>query len=81
VDRKYFKTPIDELEALVKENLNHRQVLGEVRDELTFRTNKRAKQLLKEVEGILAGEVRVPKPPPPPDTPENQLDMLGGRKD
>ena len=77
MDRKYFKTPIDELEALFKENLNHRQVMGEIRDELTFRTNKRAKQLLREIEGVLAGEVWVPDPPPRPDKPEDQLDLLG----
>ena len=65
------------MEALVKENLNHRQVLGEVRDELTFRKNQRAKQLLREVEGVLAGDLTVPDAPPRPDKAENQLDLLG----
>ena len=77
MDRKYIETPIDVLEGLVRENLNHRQVLGEVRGELTYRANRRAKQLLKEIEGILAGELRVPDPPPRPDRPEDQMDMLG----
>lgn len=75
MERKYFKTPIDELEALVEANLRHRQILGEIRDELTFRSNKRAKQLLKEVEALLDGIVKPPRQPLP-DRPQNQMDLL-----
>jgi hypothetical protein len=67
MDRKYFKVPIDELEALVKENLDHLQILGEIRDELTFRATKRGKQLLREVEGVLDGRM---------SRPEDQLDLI-----
>ena len=81
MDRKYFKTPVDELEGLFKEHLNHRQVLGDIRDELTHRETTRAKQLLTEVEGVLSGDVPVPDPPPAPDRAENQLDLLGEMPD
>ena len=77
MDRKYFKTPIDELEALFKENLNHGQVLGDIQDELTHRETTRAKQLLREVEGILSGDLKVPEQPPRLDKAEDQLDLLG----
>ena len=81
MERKYLDTLIDSLEALVSENLSHRQVLGEVRDELTYRKTRRAKQLLKEIEAVLAGELSVPDPPPRPDKSENQLDLLGKGSD
>jgi hypothetical protein len=81
MDRKYFKTPIDELEALFKENLNHRQVLGDIRDELTHRDTPRARQLLREVDGVLAGVVPAPDTPPGPDRAENQLDLLGDQRE
>ena len=77
MDRKYFKTPVDELEALFKENLNHLQVLGDIRDELTHRDTPRARQLLREVNGVLAGVVPAPDTPPGPERAENQLDLLG----
>ena len=74
--RQYLDATIEELEKLVREHQHSRQVLGEVRDELTFRRSKRAKQLLREVEALLRGEVGMPPRPPPPDSPENQLDIL-----
>ena len=74
--RKYVQTPVDELERLVRENLHHRQVLGEIRDELTYRETKRGRQLLREAEGILAGDIPLPPKPPRPDGPEDQMELL-----
>ena len=74
--RNYLDATIEELETLVSEHQHRRQVLGEIRDELTFRKTQRAKQLLSEVEGLLRGAVRMPSRPPPADSPENQLDIL-----
>ena len=56
-DRKHFEAPVDRQESLFKKSLSHRQVLGELRDEWTYRKNRHTKQLLKEIEGVLAGEV------------------------
>ena len=81
MDRKYFKTPIDELEALFKENLKHLQVLGDIRDELTYRDTPRARQLQREVDGVLAGVLPAPDRPPGPDRAENQLDLLGDQRE
>ena len=77
MDRKYFETPVDELEAVFRENLRNRQVLGEIRDELTYRSSRRAQQLWREIEGLLRGDVKPPPEPPGPDGPEKQLDLLG----
>jgi len=66
--RQYLDATIEELEKLVREHQQTRQ--------LTFRRSKRAKQLLREVEALLRGEVGMPPRPPPPDSPENQLDIL-----
>ena len=79
MDRKYMETEIEELEKLVKQNLRKRQVLGEILDELTHRRTKRAKQLRREVGGLLSGEVKLPPPPPRPERPEDQLEILDGR--
>lgn len=60
------------------QHLDRRQVLGDVRDELTYRSTRRAKQLLREVEGVLTGAVPLPPKPPGPDTADNQMDLLAG---
>lgn len=75
-ERKYFETSVEELEKLVEENLRRRQVLGEIRDELTYRSSARARQLLKEVTGILAGDIPLPQEPPRESRPQDQIDLL-----
>ena len=75
-ERKYFKTSVEQLEKLVEENLSHRQVLGEIRDELTYRKSARARQLLKEVTGVLTGDIPLPEEPPRESRPEDQIDLL-----
>ena len=48
-------------------------------DELhTLKEAKAARTGQYLIEGVLAGEIKVPDPPPRPDAPENQLDLLGG---
>lgn len=76
--RKYFEADIVELERLVRENKHSRAVLGEVSEELTYRKNtERANQLRREVEALLDGRVARPRRPLKPDSPENQIDILG----
>jgi hypothetical protein len=74
--RLYFSASVEELERLVRENLHNPMVLGQVREELTYRESDRAKALLRDVMGILRGEVPVPRKPPPPDSEANQLALL-----
>lgn len=74
--RKYLDTPIDQLETLVSENLRRRQVLGEIRDELTFRKTPRARQLLREVDGLLRGAAPMPPGPRRPESNDDQLDLM-----
>jgi hypothetical protein len=76
MDRPFFHTTIDELERLVTENLSSRTVLGRVWEELTYRETERAKRLLRDVEGLLAGEVPRPPPPPRPDSPDSQIPLI-----
>ena len=74
--RQYIKASIEELEKLVADNQNRLQVLGDIRAELTYRETPRAKQLLREVEALLGGQVKMPPKPAPKDSTDNQLDML-----
>lgn len=76
MDRPYLASTIDELEQIVKENLSNRTILAQVREELGFRTTRRAKQLHREVEALLRGELPIPPRPPRPDGPDNQLSLI-----
>lgn len=76
VDRPFMDATIDQLEKLVDEHKSDRVVLAQIREELKFHKRKRAKQLLREVVGLLGGEVKMPKKPPKPDDPENQLPLV-----
>ncbi len=78
VTRIYMDKDIDFLEDLVANDKKHAQVLGDVRDELTYRTSDRAKRLRRDVEGLLAGELPAPGTPPRPARPEDQTDLLDG---
>ncbi len=74
--RPHFDTTIDELERLVHENLHNIQVLGELRQELTFRTTERAKLLMRQIEAVVAGLLPVPPKPPAPERPDDQQELL-----
>lgn len=77
--RPFKKADIDQLEELFEKHPHKRQVLGELKSELTYRSTDRAKQLLREVEGVLSGDVQVKKPAPE-DSPDYQMtleDLLG----
>lgn len=74
--RPYFKTPVEDLEKLFKEHIEDRQVLGDLWSELTYRKTDRAKQLRREIEGILGDEVPRPPKPPKPPSPDDQLDLI-----
>ena len=76
MDRPFINATIDELEALVRENQSNRVVLAQIREELKHHRRKRARQLLREVIGLLEGQVPMPPKPPRPDRPENQLSLL-----
>ena len=58
MDRPYLETTIEDLEKIVDRHKSDRVVLAQVREELGFRKRKRAKQLLREVLGLLGGEVQ-----------------------
>ena len=61
---------------MVRENKHSRAILGQVYEELTYRKTERAKALLRDVLALLEGHVRMPQPPPVPDSPESQLGLL-----
>ena len=76
MDRPYFKSSLDEIERLVQEHKHQRVVLAQIREELQHRDTHRAKQLLREVQGILDGEVRLPPRRPRAAEPEDQIDLI-----
>jgi len=77
-DRPYIQMSIVELENLVKERRSDMAVLGPIRVELENRTTKRARQLLREVQGLVAGEIPQNKTSLP-DVPENQIELPESR--
>lgn len=74
--RRYIDSSIDELEALFKANLHSLQVLGEIREELTYRSTDRAKQLLREIRAVEEGMVPLPPKPLRPERPDDQGELL-----
>lgn len=76
MDRPYFEASVEQLGQIVRDHSHSRVALASVREELAFRQNRRARQLLREVEGLLAGELPMPPKPPKPDSPANQLDLV-----
>lgn len=76
MDRPYMDASIEHIEKIVQDHKSERMVLAQVREELRFRKTRKARQLLREVLGILEGEVPVPPKPPREDTAEDQLSWL-----
>jgi hypothetical protein len=74
--RLYIAASLAELTQLVQENLHRKQVLGDVRAELSFRTTSGARQLEREVAAIIEGRVPLPPKPPRPDRPDDQGELL-----
>ena len=58
------------------ENRSSRAVLGRLWEELTYRETERAKRLLRDVEGLLGGEVPMPPRPARADSPDNQIPLI-----
>jgi hypothetical protein len=79
-DRPFFDTTVNELEALLKQHKTQPVILQQLRDELQYRETKRAKQLIREVDGILEGTVPVRPKRPRPARPEDQLHLLDPKK-
>jgi hypothetical protein len=75
--RQYSEHGIEELEQLVRTHMHSRAVLGDIREELTYRETNRAKALLRDVMGLLTGHIEMPKRPRRADSPEDQLALLG----
>jgi hypothetical protein len=70
-----MQASIDELEKLLLQRKYEPAVLGRLREELTFRTTTRAKQLRREVEGLIDGSVPVERRERE-GRPEDQLRLL-----
>jgi hypothetical protein len=76
VDRPFFKASIEDLEKLLAERAWDRFTLGLLRVELNHRGTERAKQALREVEGLLSGKVPMPPKPAGADSADDQIDLL-----
>ena len=76
MSRQYFHMPIEELERLVQEHRHNTALLGPIWEELTFRTTDRARQLAREVRGLLDGTVPLPAKPPRPAMPADQTTLF-----
>ncbi len=76
MDRPYLEMPIQDLEKIVRENKSSRVVLAKVKEELEFRTNRRAQQLQKEVLALLGGDLPMPPRKPPKEPPDSQLPLI-----
>ena len=61
MDRPYMSATVDELEEMFRKHRGQRVVLRRLLDELDFRHTDRAKQLRKEIDGILRGVVPMPQ--------------------
>lgn len=74
--RLYFDTPLDALEALVREHRSNPAVLGPIWEELTYRTTDGARRLRREVRGLLDGQIPQPPAPPRPASPGDQTSLF-----
>lgn len=76
MSRPFVRNSVAELEAMLRKHTGDRAVLGELREELQFRKTPRARQLLREVLGLLAGEVPTPPKPLKRPEPTDQRELL-----
>ena len=61
MSRRYFNSPIADLERLVHDHAAEPVVLGPILEELTFRSTDRAVRLRSEVRALLEGTLRAPQ--------------------
>lgn len=80
MSRTYSEASIKQLQVIFHENRYKRVVVAELREELGFRKTPKAKQLLKEVLAVLAGDVVLPDKPIRPSKPEDQIELLSSPK-
>ena len=80
MSRPFSEASIKELQDVFQKNQYKRVVLAELREELGFRKRPKAKQLLKEVLAVLAGDVILPPKPVRPSKPEDQIELLSTPK-
>ena len=76
VDRPFMKARIDELEKVLHQHKADHAVLGRIREELTYRKTSRAKQLKREVEGLINGLVPMRRKGHRSAQPEDQLGLI-----
>lgn len=76
MDRPFSEASAAELEQIFVKHKHDRVVLAQLREELGFRHTRKAKQLLKEILGVLEGNVVLPPRPVRPAKPEDQIDLL-----
>lgn len=72
--RPYIEHGVDELEAIVIANREHRPVLAEILEELLYRRSQRAKQLRKEIQALLGGVVGQARQSHPDDQTELSIE-------
>lgn len=78
-DRPFSQAGIGQLEELLTKYGHRRPVMAKLLEELEHRKTPRARQLKREVRGVLDGLVKV-EGPVPEDSPDYQLsleDLLG----
>ena len=80
MSRPFSDESIDTLEQIFTKHRHERVVLAQLREELLFRKTNRAKQLMKEVMGVLSGDVVLPDKPVRASKPEDQIELLGQPK-
>jgi hypothetical protein len=80
LSRPFSEASIKQLQDIFRQNRYKRVVLAELREELVFRKTPKAKQLLKEVLALLAGDVVLPRKPVRASKPEDQIELLSPPK-
>lgn len=73
--RPYQDYEITELENIMAESKHRRATLAELKNELEHRTTDRAQRLLREIKGLLEGEVPTPPRSRRRGLPGEQLDL------
>lgn len=76
MDRPYFDATIKELERLLTKHKSQRVVLAQLREELALRESPRAKQLHREVDGLLNGSLPPSQKTTRSTKPEDQLALI-----
>jgi hypothetical protein len=78
-NRQYFEATIQQLRETMLAHRKDLAVLGDLRVELEHRRSRGARQLLREIEGLVSGEVPRPTRPPRAAKPEDQTTLFDRR--